>query len=572
MYPLSFRIYNKNSFVIHALQDDSSSSSMDDATLLDLVSQEQLDDLCRQCQLSTKGTKTTLLLRLRKHAQLQTEFERERRRNRVARVEEGSSDDSKERYEIVGNGAVEDDDEIIFMIPLSETTSNNTVSDKKPKRTKAPSITQSVVTAPPPPEHVNEQGERTVTIYSSSDQNDLTGVAMAQPGRSSFTGDTLTSNPGSSTRPQRWDMQQSKGKASTGEVETAKETVLELVQTLLAMTGAPAFQSLEDDELSAKIPAYAPPSTFVGFNPATVPTEFLMASSKALRTDRGHVLQEILRQFELQAIGQDGMAGDDKERGGGHYREVSKIRAFLEGYRRAEVRRMARETAAMLLDKLVAEGVEGLDLTLSSMMRSSDDTGDVPGSELNDSLLDYLNDAIRDQQIKVDQQAPLRNLEAQHISKEEEEIDRLASLWKVEIEGSERVETINPNDPAVKRVIQDEYLQSSASFEGRDIPRSAPEQLLLLLQLLRDRLKAEAAFGMDEKGRNLRLLAYCLRLSLDAEMEQLMIKDVGMSLDVSGRMCAMEFASGTMQTARLPASHHNRCRLGIYIHSALTRS
>jgi hypothetical protein len=143
------------------------------------------------------------------------------------------------------------------------------------------------------------------------------------------------------------------------------ETVTELVQCLLAMTGAPAFATMEQDyddddddddcyeesDENHKAPRLlARPTEFVGFQPAKVPTQLLAASSKALRTRRGQVLQEVLRQFELQAIGQDGMAGDNIERGGGHYREVSKVRAFLEGYRRAEVRRIARETASFLLE------------------------------------------------------------------------------------------------------------------------------------------------------------------------------------------------------------------------------
>ena len=36
--------------------------------------------------------------------------------------------------------------------------------------------------------------------------------------------------------------------------------------------------------------------------------------------------------------------------------------AFLNGFRLAEVRRVARTTSAELLDKLVTEGVAGLDL------------------------------------------------------------------------------------------------------------------------------------------------------------------------------------------------------------------
>ena len=63
---------------------------------------------------------------------------------------------------------------------------------------------------------------------------------------------------------------------------------------------------------------------------------------------------------------------------------------------------MARETTTVLLDKLVTEGIEGLDFLRASMTKTSDDTGDV--GELNDALLDYLNDSIRQQEKKVEQQ------------------------------------------------------------------------------------------------------------------------------------------------------------------------
>ena len=57
--------------------------------------------------------------------------------------------------------------------------------------------------------------------------------------------------------------------------------------------------------------------------------------------------------YELQAIGHDGMAADDVSKGGGHFREVEKVSSFLEGFRKAEERRVARETSTMLLDRLV---------------------------------------------------------------------------------------------------------------------------------------------------------------------------------------------------------------------------
>ena len=117
----------------------------------------------------------------------------------------------------------------------------------------------------------------------------------------------------------------------------------------------------------------------------------------------------------------------------------------------------------------------------------------------------------------------------------EDESDAVDKLWNVTMEDGTPVESIDPNDPKVQSVLQEEYnkIQQQSSSQSSRIPDSAQEKLLLLLTLLRERIKAEAAFSPDEKGRNLRLLAYCLRLSTNQEREQLILKNVGTSLDVS---------------------------------------
>jgi len=597
-----------------------SSSSSSSSLLLETVTKTQLAEFCATFRLSRTGTKEQLLARLQEYGRKQVREERRRLLARKARVEgdvreEGQLDDddgggggnSKERYEIVDDdndeyGSTDDDEEDEFAIyfPLSGTatvdeeeknersfdgqanSNKNFTSPEASSLSKgeAPGKNQNgrrkggapylssdaVVAAPPPDAAPNERGERTVTVYSTTDQNDLTGIAAAQPGAAA--GDSLNDAAAagassSSSRGQPWDMQHGKSATtSSKETEQAKESIVELVQTLLSTTGAPAFSSSfldgndgdDQNEMLTEMPSsYEPPKQFVGFNPTQVPTDLLASSSQALRTGRGQVLQEVLRQFELQAVGQDGVAGDDIEKGGGHYREVAKVRAFLEGYRRAEVRRIARETATLLLDKLVQEGVEGLDLALMSMTRSNDDTGD-HANELNDSLVDFLSDAIRQQERNVEQLlAARRHLEggsnaANSLNDDgydEKEEDPVDSLWKIETEeDGERVETIDPKDPQVQRVLREEQLKSEISdMDDRSagtgaaaaaaIPNSPSEKLLLLLKLLRDRLKAEAAFAPDEKGKNLRLLAYCLRLPSGEEREQLILKDIGNSLDVS---------------------------------------
>jgi hypothetical protein len=93
------------------------------------------------------------------------------------------------------------------------------------------------------------------------------------------------------------------------------------------------------------------------------------------------------------------MAGDDKSKGGGDYLQVNKVRAFLEGFQKAELRRIGRETTTLLLDKLASEGIQGLDTMLATMIKSQDDSGDV--GELSDALLDFLNDMVREQSARV---------------------------------------------------------------------------------------------------------------------------------------------------------------------------
>ena len=383
-------------------------------------------------------------------------------------------------------------------------------------------------------------------MYSTKEHNDLTGVAAAQPGYNAMSNDAMMAGSDSST-PAPWDMEDRRSEASSKELEEAKEAVTELVHVLLTMTGAPAFREefsegltpMEELNRSRKSPPPTDSSIegFVGFDPSKVPTDILVASSRALRAGRGQVLQDVLRDYELRAIGHDGMAGDDEEKGGGHYREVSKVRAFLEGYRRAEVRRVARETATIMLDKLVSEGIEGLDFLLASMTKTSDDTGTV--GELNDALLDYLNDAIRQQEKKVEQLVLSRPEEVVNgeLVERNEAVDQLEALWNVTNEDGVQVETLDPNDPRVQNAFKEEKY-SSQLVEGslgspRATPETASEQLLLLLTLLRERIKAEAAFVSDEKGRNLRILAYCLHVTTDKDREEIIKREMGTSVDVS---------------------------------------
>lgn len=527
---------------------DASNDATNDIELLETVSREQLVRLCEQCRVSDHGTKDDMLQRLRNHAAAEAEASRQRNLARRQKVEE-SSEDSKERYEIVSGEPDGDADDaegfFYFELPTIEGDIPHVAETSQGREAPRAVLSSDAVTAPPPPVEANADGERVVTVYSTADQNDMTGIAAAQPGRGSSM-DALSAAASSSSTPQPWDMQRT-SETSTRQLENAKDKVIELVSTLLELTGAPGFASVDGD-LDCDDVSYAMQRNikqnglkFMGFNPANVPTTLLSDSSRALRSGRGQVLQDVLRQFELQAVGQDGMNGDNIERGGGHYREVTKVRAFLEGFRRAEVRRLARETTALLLDKIVLEGVDGLDMALNTMVRSSDDTGDNAG-ELNDSLLDFLNDAIREQQKKVDAHVGPHRVAGNVVpsatlpKKEDNTVER---LWDVSEKDGQRIESLDLSNPEVKRILEAEVAKASEAMQPNAsvVPGSAPEVLLLLLTLLRERVKTEAAFAPDEKGRNLRLLAYCLRVSSEEEREQLILKDIGISLDVSSLEC-----------------------------------
>ena len=95
----------------------------------------------------------------------------------------------------------------------------------------------------------------------------------------------------------------------------------------------------------------------------------------------------------------------------------------------------------------------------------------------------------------------------------------------------------DPKDPKSKIALQDEYEkdfnEQSLQLKRAMVPASAQEKLLLLLKLLRERVKIEAAFSHDEKSRNLRILAYCLNLNSDELRKELIVKEFGASLDVS---------------------------------------
>jgi hypothetical protein len=549
--------------------------TLNDADLLNEVTKDMLKDLCKQADVSTKGTKEEMLARLRAFAEKQAEIDKERRQKQKERIELGVDEDQgngKAKHKILNSEALEDNDDELdglfyFSLPGQVPESQNKTLAKITtttidKSSINPQNSQyGTITAPPPPPGVepNEDGEIVVTTYSSTDQNDLTGIAAQQAAASgneqAMAGgysrtdaiganadnpeNTLAGGPFGDQSGNR------RKKATDKEFDEACGVITELVYSLLSITGAPGFQEefsegvtpfmteeeKEGFESSAK-QSSSVKVEFVGFDPSRVPTQLITQASVSLRVGNGDALRKVLNEAEMQAIGFDGMKGDDKATGGGHYLEVTKVGTFLEGFRKAEVRRRARETTTMLLDRLVSGGVKDLDQMLMTMTKGGEDTSE--SGELNDSLVRYLEDAVRDQEKKVEllfgEQGTLA-LKTDDAAAEDTK-DYLVGMWNVTTdEDGNVVESLDPNDPEVRMALEQE-LRANARKKQGSAPTDPAKQLLNLLMLLRERVKAEAVFTNDEKGRNLRMLAYCLHAEDEREREKIIVDNMGNNLDV----------------------------------------
>jgi len=508
-----------------------------------------------------------MLQRLRDFATEQAEKDMQRRRGRTQRVETGL--EGKARHEIMtdqeeGFIAQEDGDDGTeemqgyFYYEAAESEADKKKIEEERRKLKkeqlAKSRPNSHLTAPPPPENIktNEKGERVATIYSTTDKNDLTGMTSQNPGsdmsmdnaryQQKFLKDdqpeeSLIGGPFGDTSGSR------RKKVDASQVEEAKDGIREIVSNLLATTGAPAFQDdYEEGDDTMTQNEFSSPYGFVGFQAERIPPALLSKSSSVLRVNNGDVLKDVLSEFELQAIGHDGMAADDVSQGGGHYREVAKVSSFLEGYRKAEERRVARDTSTMLLDRLVKEGVKGLDLLMAGMVREGDDASymqgeDSQGGELNGALVRYLEEAIREQEqrVKSEKSTSGSSNQLQEISNEKE--DEVDLVWNV-TRGDDGtiIETIDPNNPLFGQMLRDELEKTKeGSMLGEDdsllMTLTVQEKMLLLLKLLRDRVKVEAVIGNDQHARNLRILAYALKAANEEERHQLILEEFGISLE-----------------------------------------
>ena len=534
-----------------------------DEQLLEEVDISTLQNLCEQYSISSSGGKQEMLQRLRDFANEQAEAEQQRRKGRAERVE--ANFEGKARHTILEEDVITaegedlDDEEetsgyFYYAAAVTEEEQKKEEEEKRRQKLKLKkqqmAKSQSHLTSPPIPEDIkpNGKGERVVTVYSTTDKNDMTGVTAQTPfADMSMDSAGYQQRSIGTDQPEQsliggpfGDTSGSKRKKADADVsEKAKEKIREIVRSLLATTGAPAFQ--DDYEEGDAMLAF---SSFTGFESDRIPPETLSSSSSALRVQNGAVLKEALSEFEIDAIGHDGMAADDRSKGGGHYREVEKVGSFLDAFRKAEERRVSRETATMLLNRLVKEGVKGLDELLSGMLREGEEPNYGEDSdqigELNGALVRYLDESIREQELRAKMQKvePTNPRKPNEIIEVEDEMDM---MWNVTrgVDGT-IIETLDPNDPSVGKMLQDELRKSEHTDTQRQEEQlrslTVQEKMLLLLKLLRDRVKVEAVIGNDVHARNLRLLAYCLKAGSDEERRTLIRDVLGNSLDVSSRL------------------------------------
>ena len=539
----------------------------DDEALLAEVDISTLQNLCTQYSLSTSGSKEELLTRLRDFANDQAEKERKRREGRKERVENNL--EGKARHTFVDEPWSEEtdddnDDEGYFYFDAGETEEEKNKRLQREKEIKKNQLAKSKPVTAPKLEDIepNEKGERVVTIYSTTDSNDLTGqqapsMSMEEMGGkpldNNMPEDSLIGGPFGDTSGSK------RKKADDKQLDAAKESLRKLVGDLLATTGAPAFQDDYDDEEDSN--SYATPYGFVGFQSDRVPPETLVENSYAMRIQNGKALRDILEEYELQAIGHDGMAADDKEKGGGHYQEVEKVRSFLEGFRKSEERRVARETSTMMLDRLIREGVVGLDQMLASMPKEGDDmsymfgTGENEAGVLNSALVRYLDEAIREQEQRVEQIHSRNNKDiANSDSPLHEDTNKL--VWNVtRDEDGTTIETVDLNDPVLREELAKSQARATQNKEASLASLTVQEKMLLLLNLLRERVKVEAYMGSNAQAMNLRVLAYCLKTKNNDERRKIILQELGSSLDVSSFCSSVSMY--VWKSSRLTASFSN---------------
>ena len=159
-------------------------------------------------------------------------------------------------------------------------------------------------------------------------------------------------------------------------------------------TGSVKEPSTDANEAKAKIVGFINILlTRTPFDPSDVSLESLECMKGTFMVGCGEAMEMALSECEIEAIGQDGNNGDNVEEGGGRFREVQKVSAFLKGYREAEVGRGGREVVKRLLASVQGGGVKGLEEEFEKM--------GVEGL-LDDDLIRYLGRTVDEQERVVE--------------------------------------------------------------------------------------------------------------------------------------------------------------------------
>ena len=552
----------------------------DDASLLESVSMEQLEDLCSQYSISLESkdkksySKADLLSKLRAYAAEQAELDKQRQLSILEKAKEEGVINIDDVEDIIHSNEMEG----TFFYAAPESKNATKVEEKASKVTIDENAYKQMNSHSkiPTTSHENnnggkKNGERVVTIYNSKDTNDLTGFNLGSTPGQAFANAATTlgsaegtlGGGGASTtaflQSQNQNQNQnniklmgSSGSGTHHNMEEAEDKCIALIQTLLIRTNLPGFLAMaeedpeiaddDDDEIMSfgktmSTAVYAP------FDPSSVPTQLLQQYTSYILAHDGRALRAALDQVELNAIGHDGMNADDIKKNGGHYRETRKVGVFLEGYRVAEVRRVSRETVSSLLDALVSGGVRELDRIMNGMVQAG---------VIDDGLVDYLSDLVRQQEKRVQQYEAQAQQQQQQQAKLDyfmegaekdllqlEKVNDAIIEWNKTKDSNGQIiqETIDPNNPEVRAVVMESKSNSILQpYETNN--HSAQQKILVMLQLLKERVKAEAAFfkltpgtETQEHGMNLRRLAYCINAKSDMEREQILNEELGSSMD-----------------------------------------
>jgi hypothetical protein len=144
-----------------------------------------------------------------------------------------------------------------------------------------------------------------------------------------------------------------------------------------------------------------------------------------------------------------------------------------------------------------------------------------------------LDGAIREQEQRVERiQARQKDTIMDNDDSLDEEDNNLS--WNITRgEDGTTIETVDLNDPVLRNELAKSQAKSSQNDGNNLSVLTVQEKMLLLLNLLRERVKVEAVMGGNVQAKNLKVLAYCLKAGSVDERKKFILEQLGSSLDVS---------------------------------------